>query len=58
MPDVRGYSKEDATALLKNLGIVSIFEGSGMVSGQDISQGEVITKGTTVKLILTSDYKD
>jgi len=58
MPDVRGYSKEDATTLLKNLGIVPTFEGSGMVSEQDISQGEVITKGTTVKLTLTSDYKD
>ena len=58
MPDVRGYSKEDATVLLKNLGIVPIFEGSGMVSEQNISQGEVITKGTTVKLTLSSDYKD
>ena len=58
MPDVRGYSKEDATALLNNLGIVATFEGSGMVSEQDISQGEVITKGTTVKLTLNSDYKD
>lgn len=34
------------------------FEGSGAVSEQDISQGEVITKGTTVKLTLSSDYKD
>lgn len=58
MPDVRGYSKEDANLLMKNLGIVAIFDGSGMVSGQDISQGEVITKGTTVKLTLSSDYKD
>lgn len=58
MPDVRGYSKEDATALLKNLGIVPTFEGSGMISGQDISAGEFITKGTTVKLILSSEYKD
>jgi stage V sporulation protein D (sporulation-specific penicillin-binding protein) len=58
MPDIRGYSKEDATTLLKNIGIVPTFEGSGMVSEQDISQGEVITKGATVKLTLTSDYKD
>lgn len=58
MPDVRGYSKEDATSLLNNLGIVATFEGDGMVSDQDISQGEVITKGTTVKLTLSSDYKD
>ncbi|BCZ47022.1 stage V sporulation protein D [Clostridium gelidum] len=58
MPDVRGYSKEDANLLLKNLGMVAVFDGSGMVSGQDISQGEVITKGTTIKLTLSSDYKD
>ncbi|WP_297420656.1 stage V sporulation protein D [Clostridium sp.] len=58
MPDVRGYSKEDADALLKSLGIVPAFEGSGAVCEQDISQGEVIAKGTTVKLTLSSDYKD
>ena len=58
MPDVRGYSKEDATSLLKNLGIAPTFEGSGAVSTQDISEGEVITKGTIVKLTLSSDYKD
>jgi stage V sporulation protein D (sporulation-specific penicillin-binding protein) len=58
MPDVRGYSKEDATTLLKNLGITATFEGNGSVSAQDISEGEVITKGTTVKLTLSSDYKD
>ena len=58
MPDVRGYSKEDATALLKSIGIVPNFEGNGAVSEQDISQGEVISKGTTVKLTLSSYYKD
>jgi len=58
MPDVRGYSKEDVTSLLKNLGITPTFEGSGAVSTQDISEGEVITKGTIVNLTLSSDYKD
>ncbi len=58
MPDVRGYSKEDATSLLKSIGIVSTFEGNGAVSQQDIAQEEVISKGTTVKLTLSSDYKD
>ncbi|MDR3595798.1 stage V sporulation protein D [Clostridium sp.] len=58
MPDIRGYSKDDATSLLKKIGIVPTFEGSGAVSEQDISQGEVISKGTTVKLTLSSDYKD
>ena len=58
MPDVRGYSKEDAASLLNNLGIIAAFEGNGAVSAQDISSGEVVTKGTTVKLTLSSDYKD
>jgi len=58
MPDVRGYSKEDATYLLKSIGIVPTFDGNGAVSEQDIAQGEVISKGTTVKLTLSSDYKD
>ncbi|HCW54381.1 MAG TPA: stage V sporulation protein D [Clostridium sp.] len=58
MPDVRGYSKEEASTLLNSLGITPIFEGNGMVSDQDISSGEVIQKGTTVKITLNSDYKD
>ena len=58
MPNVRGYSKEDATNLLKSLGILLTFEGSGAVLKQDIAQGEVISKGTSVKLTLSSDYKD
>lgn len=58
MPDVRGYSKDDAVTLLKNLGITATFEGNGNVSDQDVSKEEVITKGTTVKLTLSSNYKD
>lgn len=58
MPDVRGYSKEDATALLTGLGITSVFEGDGIVVDQSISEGEVIAKGTSVKLTLNLDYKD
>jgi len=58
MPDVRGYSKEDATVLLKNLGIVPVFQGTGMITAQEITQGEHITKGTTVKLTLSAEYKD
>ncbi|WP_236894950.1 stage V sporulation protein D [Clostridium beijerinckii] len=58
MPNVRGYSKEDATTLLKNLGITATFEGNGVVSVQNISEGEVIPKGTTAQLILSSYYED
>lgn len=58
MPNVMGYSKEDATTLLKNLGITATFEGNGVVSVQNISEGEVIPKGTTAELILSSYYED
>ncbi len=58
MPNVRGYSKEDATTLLKNLGITATFQGNGVVSIQNISEGEVITKGTIVELTLSSYYED
>lgn len=58
MPNVRGYSKEDATTLLKNLGITATFEGNGVVSVQNISEGEVIPKGTAAELILSSYYED
>ncbi|WP_238900809.1 stage V sporulation protein D [Clostridium sp. YIM B02500] len=58
MPNVRGYSKEDAITLLKNLGITATFEGNGVVSVQNISEGEVIPKGTTAELILSSYYED
>lgn len=58
MPDVRGYSKEDANALLTELGLTPVFEGSGMIDEQSVTSGEVITKGTSVKLTLSIDYKD
>ena len=58
MPDVRGYSKEDAQQLLTDLGLVPVFEGNGLVKNQNVVQGEVITKGTSIKLTLSLDYKD
>ena len=58
MPDVSGYSKESAYDLLTKLGLTVSFEGDGTVNSQSISCGEVIAKGTTVKIILESDYKD
>ena len=58
MPDVSGYSKEAAYNLLTQLGLTVTFEGEGTVNSQNISSGEVISKGTDVKVILGSDYKD
>lgn len=58
MPDVRGYSKESANKTLSNLGIKVVLDGNGTVTDQSIPPGEVLVKGTTVKLTLNSDYKD
>ena len=58
MPDVSGYSKDAASKLLKDLGITANFEGEGKVTNQSIPSGELINKGTNVKLTLNSDYKD
>ncbi|MGG7077704.1 stage V sporulation protein D [Clostridium sardiniense] len=58
MPDIRGYSKDAADKLLKSLGISAKFEGEGKVTDQSVPSGELINKGTNVKLTLNSDYKD
>lgn len=56
MPDVRGYNKDSAEALLNELGIFSSFEGDGMIVNQSVSPGEIISKGTSVKFVLDVAY--
>lgn len=51
-PDFRGKSKEEASAILKELGLKSEFEGDGIVKEQDISVGEMIKTGDKIKLKL------
>ncbi|MGG7058646.1 stage V sporulation protein D [Clostridium nigeriense] len=58
MPDLRGYSLEAATKILDDLGITLTYEGEGTIVKQSISKGEIITKGTNVKLILNEEYGD
>lgn len=58
MPDLRGYSTETASTLLKSLGLKYTFSGTGLVDTQSIPIGEVITKETAIKLELSIDYKD
>lgn len=58
MPDVRGYSKESAIELLESLGIQYTLQGDGVVINQNIPNGELISKGTTVKLTLSAEYGD
>ena len=58
MPDLRGYSLESATKILDDLGITFTYEGEGSITKQIIPKGEIITKGTNVKLILNEEYGD
>ena len=58
MPDIRGYSLEKASAQLGSLGLKYSVDGEGMVQSQSIPYGELIEKGTTVKLELNNEYGD
>ena len=58
MPDLRGYSLESATKILNDLNIIFTYEGAGSIIKQSIPKGEIITKGTNVKLVLDEEYGD
>ncbi|MDD6795260.1 MAG: stage V sporulation protein D [Clostridiaceae bacterium] len=58
MPDLKGYSLEDAQKVLNSLGLKCTSTGSGSVVSQSIPKGEVITKTTVIKLELNAEYAD
>ena len=58
MPDVRGYSLSNANTLLNSLGLKVTSEGNGIINSQSVPSGEVISKGTTIKVTLSSDDGD
>jgi stage V sporulation protein D (sporulation-specific penicillin-binding protein) len=58
MPDLSGYSLESAIKVLEDLGINYTYEGEGAIVNQSIPKGEMIKKGTNVKLVLNSEYGD
>ncbi len=58
MPDLRGCTLEVATKILDDLGITFSYDGEGTITKQSIQKGEVITKGTNVKLVLNEEYGD
>ena len=58
MPDVTGFTFDDANIELGKLGITATSSGDGKVTEQSIPEGVLINKGTTVKLDLGTDYKD
>lgn len=58
MPDLRGYSMESVAKVLIGLGITYKVEGDGVVIKQSIPKGELISRGTEVKLTLNAEYGD
>lgn len=57
MPDLKGSTKEFATSILNNLGLVYEFEGEGTVHSQSITSGNKIVKGTKVTITLKKEYE-
>lgn len=57
MPDLKGTTKEFATSILDNLGLVYEFEGEGTVHSQSITSGNKIVKGTKVTITLKKEYE-
>ena len=55
MPDLAGTTVEFAINLLDNLGLQYEYEGSGKVFKQSISSGELISRGTKVKLVFKEE---
>lgn len=58
MPELRGYTIEVATKILDDLGITFSYDGEGTIVKQSVQKGEIITKGTNVKLVLNEEYGD
>ncbi|MDP4143259.1 MAG: stage V sporulation protein D [Bacillota bacterium] len=52
VPSLVGYSKDKAQQLLDSIGLKLQFNGSGIVSEQDIEEGTQVERGTTINLTL------
>ncbi len=56
--ELRGYTLDEATKILTDLGINFTYDGEGRIIKQSIQKGEMVTKGTEVKLMLNEEYGD
>ena len=57
MPDLKGSTKEFASEILNNLGIICEFEGEGNVHSQSIASGNKVVKGTKVTITLNKEFE-
>ncbi len=53
MPNVVNMNLKDAIFILENIGLQVFIEGKGKIKSQSVKAGEMIYKGTQVKLILS-----
>lgn len=58
VPDLEGYSKEEAKVILDKLNLKYVFEGQGTVIKQSINEGEVLKNGDTINVTLGQKIKE
>ena len=58
MPNLIGYSLDSAIEILENLELNYTVEGEGSIVEQSTPKGEMIDKGTEIKLKLKEEYGD
>lgn len=52
IPDLTGYTKEDANKLLSSLGITAQYTGNGLVKQQSIKPNDKVNKGSSISIEL------
>ena len=52
IPDLKGYSREDADKVLQSLGLKGEYIGEGLIDEQYKEPGETVMKGATIQLYL------
>lgn len=52
VPDIRGYTIENASKLLNSLGLKITYSGSGLIYEQSVKEDEEVPKGTTIHVKL------
>lgn len=58
VPDLTGYSREGAIAVLKKLNLTAVFEGEGWITEQSIAPQAFAPKGTVIEFILNDEIGD
>lgn len=55
MPDLIGCTREKAEEILNSLGLKAEFQGEGLVTEQGVDPGDIVTKDSSITLVLSQD---